>query len=318
MNEPWFGGYVNVTAYPVYEFDVEASDQSHVVLGFIVADPEESCTPSWGGYHDLDSAGARLHLDRQVIAQREGGGEVAVSFGGAARDELSTVCTDPGRLYEAYRTVVDRYDLDIVDLDVEMNDLEHTEAHQRRAEALARLQAERDADDPLAVWLTLPVGIQGMDAESRDVVQQTLETGVELAGVNLMTMNYSTGKPADQSVLEASTTAARAAHGQLKDIYAQADQPLTDDLVWNRIGLTPMIGQNDIRGEVLGLDEAARLNAFAREQGVGRMSFWSLNRDRSCAGEDVEPGEASGLCSGVAQKPDDYTAALGEGYPDTE
>ncbi|GGG43353.1 hydrolase [Kocuria dechangensis] len=313
-NTPWFGGYVNATSVPFYEFGTEAAGQPHAVLGFVVADPDEPCTPSWGGYYGLDEAADVLDMDGQIADLRASGSDVVVSFGGAAHDELATACTDPEALHQAYSSVVDRYQVDVLDFDVEMDDLDNHDAALRRAEAVARLQEERDRDDPLRVWATLPVGIQGLDEPSRDVVAQMLEAGVDLAGVNIMTMNYSEGKPAEQSVADASMEAARATHGQLEKLYAQAEQPLSAELVWNRMGLTPMIGQNDIRDEVLDVDAAAELNDFAHEQGLGRLSFWSLNRDRSCGPEQTDLRDATDLCSGIEQEAGDFTRTLGEGF----
>lgn len=314
LRDPWFGGYTSVTAYPYRSFAEDPSAQGRTVLAFVVADPEEACTPSWGGYFGLDEAAERLRLDGQIAAVREQGRDVAISFGGAAGDELATVCTDEDRLHTAYRTVIDRYGADTVDFDIEMDDLEDREAARRRAEVVARLQEDRAADDPLEVWVTLPVGLQGLDGNSRDVVAQMLDAGVDLAGVNLMTMNYGQGKPAGMSQLEASTTAARAAHAQVRDLYAQAGRELSDELVWNRIGLTPMIGRNDASGEVFDLDAADRLNRFAREQGVGRLSFWSTNRDRPCPADLPDPQGATDGCSGIEQEPGDFGRALGAGF----
>ncbi|WP_368798653.1 chitinase [Kocuria oxytropis] len=282
------------------------------MLGFVVADPEEPCTPSWGGYYGLEEAESTLRMEEQIASLREQGGEVVISFGGAAREELATVCTDPERLREAYAAVLDRYGVSTMDLDVENDDLGDPQAHDRRAAALAQLQEERD--EPPAVWLTLPVSPQGLDDDSLDVVARTLAAGVDVAGVNLMTMNYSESRAEGQSMVEASEEAARAGHAQLTGVWAAAGQELSAEQMWNRIGLTPMIGVNDVPGEVLDLDAAAELAGFAREQGVGRLSYWSLNRDRACTAEDGDPAEANDFCSGLEQEPGEFTRVLSEGF----
>jgi chitinase len=41
--------------------------------------------------------------------------------------------------------------------------------------------------------------------------------------------------------------------------------------LWRQIGVTPMIGQNDVPGAIFTPDDAAGLNAFAREKGLGRV-----------------------------------------------
>ncbi|KAA9394617.1 glycosyl hydrolase [Kocuria coralli] len=308
---PWFGSYVNATAYPYYEFRDHGPEMGRTVLGFVVADPDSDCSPSWGGYFDLDEAADRLSMDDQVRAVQDSGGDVAISFGGAAGAELATACTDTTELYEAYSSVIDRYGVTTLDFDVEMDDLTDSDAAVRRAEALARLQSEYD---DLEIWVTLPASPYGLNEDSQAVVNQILEAEVELAGVNIMTMNYSESKPADQSMAAASEDTARAVHGQLQEIYAQHGQELSEEEVWGRIGLTPMIGQNDVEDEVLDLDGAAELNRFAQEHGVGRMTYWSANRDRACTPENGDPAEANDFCSGVDQETGDFAAALREGF----
>jgi chitinase len=313
---PWFGGYTDVMAFPEYEFSAAAAGQAHVVLGFVVADPEEPCSPTWGGEFGLEEAGRALHLDRQVADLRRTGGEVVVSFGGAAGDELASVCTDPQALHEAYRAVVNRYQVDTIDFDIELEGLQDDAAHARRAEALARLQRDRAGEDPLQAWLTLPVQPDGLEASSRRVVEVALANEVELAGVNIMTMSFGSGGVTTASMADTAEDAARATHEQLTEIYERAGLPLSDELVWNRMGLTPMIGQNDLPEQVLDLEAAAELNDFARAREMGRVSFWSLNRDRPCASGLLDNRRATYNCSGVEQRAGDYTHVLGEGIGD--
>lgn len=311
---PWFGGYTDVMSYPEYEFSAAAAGQSHVVLGFVVADHEDPCSPTWGGQYDPDEAVAMLDLDRQVADLRRTGGDVIVSFGGAAGEELASVCTNPEALYEAYRTVIDRYQVDMVDFDIEMEELRDGAGHERRAEALARLQKDRTPEEPLRVWLTLPVQQDGLDVDSLEVVEEMIAGGVELAGVNIMTMSFGSGGVTTRSMSEAIEEAVRATHHQLADLYVRTGRQLSDELVWNRMGLTPMIGQNDVREQIFDLDAAAEVNRFARGRGLGRISFWSLNRDRPCAPEQLDLRRATYNCSGIAQRTSDFTRVLGEGF----
>jgi chitinase len=47
--------------------------------------------------------------------------------------------------------------------------------------------------------------------------------------------------------------------------------------------------------------------SFAQSVGLGRFTFWSVNRDRECNPVDNN-GVLSSECSGVAQNPWDFTA----------
>ena len=69
------------------------------------------------------------------------------------------------------------------------------------------------------------------------------------------------------------------------------------------IGLTPMIGQNDVRPEVFTLDDARAVLAFAQEKQIGMLSMWSVARDQACpnGGTYVSP-----TCSGITQTQWDF------------
>lgn len=279
-----FVGYVDVTATPAFSFETPAGPaQSRVVLSFVVADPTAPCVPSWGGYYGLDAAEGTLELDRRIRQLRSTGGDVAVSFGGQAGTSLATACTDEERLRRAYADVVDRYSLTSIDLDVEGAALADAEGVRREAAAVAAVQADAAAAGrPLEVWLTLPVGRSGLTAAGQAAVRTTLAAGVDLAGVNGMTMDFGVVTGAGAPLADVVQTAAGALHRQVAGLWRAAGHGLSDSQAWGRVGLTVMIGQSDVAGEVFTLADATRVNELAREHGVGRVAMWSLNRDVAC------------------------------------
>lgn len=321
VDAAWFAPYVDVTATPSYAFEDAAAPARSAVLAFVVADPDRRCEPSWGGAYSLDEAADQLDLDRRVARLRQLGGDVVVSFGGLANHALATACTDEDRLRRAYAKVVDRYDLTTIDLDVEGEALTNRTAGARRAAALAALQVQRaQRGEPLDVWLTLPVDPRGLPADALAVVDELLDAGVELAGVNAMTMDYAESREAGQSMVDASTAALEATWRQVAQVYARHGTPLSDVQAWRKVGVTPMIGQNDVVGEVLEVPDAERLAAFAVEHGLGRASLWSANRDRQCGANWPDPTIVSDACSGVEQDPGAFQAAfavVGELTPGT-
>lgn len=300
----WSVPYVDVTLTPTFQFqDPAANPARTVALAFVVAAPGDACAPSWGTYYSLAEAGTDLELDRRIDQLRSAGGDVMISFGGQANDELAVACTDTRALTGAYRDVVERYDLSAIDLDVEGAAIADQLAAARRAEALATLQRERAAaGSPLAVWLTLPVAPGGLTADAVDLVRTTLAGGVELTGVNVMTMNYGASRPATQSMMPATEQALRATTAQVKALYEEQGTRLSDAQAWSRVGATPMIGQNDVEGEVFTLADAEELTAFARDMGLGRVSLWSLNRDTGCSASFADVAVQSNSCSGVEQE----------------
>ena len=301
--QSWFAGYADVTATPSFAFESPASKAGkNVVLSFVVSTPGDVCTPSWGAAYSLAEAANSLDLDRRIARLQQQGGEVAVSFGGQANDELATNCTNVTELAAAYASVIDRYQISTIDVDVEGANLTNRAANERRADALAMLQKERRASGKeLAIWLTLPVAPTGLDQNGQSAVRDTLAKKVDLAGVNVMTMDYGSSLSPGTSELAASTQALVATQRQLGVIYRQAGVRLSDKTLWSKIGVTPMIGQNDVEAEVFTLTASSGLNEFARSHGIGRVSMWSLNRDLTCGSNYVTLKIASDSCSGINQ-----------------
>ncbi|HAM25256.1 MAG TPA: glycosyl hydrolase family 18, partial [Microbacteriaceae bacterium] len=206
------------------------------------------------------------------------------------------------RLAAAYASVIDRYKVTTIDLDVEGANLSDSAANQRRAAAIAIVQKERRSQGKnLAVWLTLPVSPTGLAQDGQSAVRDTLAKHVDLAGVNAMTMDYGSSLPAGTSELQGATQALTATQRQLGVLYRQSGTRLSDKTLWGKIGATPMIGQNDVQSEVFTLAAAKSLNAFALDKGLGRVSMWSLNRDVTCGSNYVTLKLVSDACSGIRQ-----------------
>jgi chitinase len=324
----WFAPYVDLTLTPHYAFEDPAVNPSlRVVLGFVVADKAEAtpttpptapgtaavrgCTPAWGGVYGLDVAVTALDLDRRVANYRARGGDVVVSFGGAANQELAVTCGDETALAGAYRTVLDRYQGTTIDLDIEAAALDDQAATARRARAVAALQGEAArAGRPLAVWLTLPVTPSGMLDNAIAVIDAMLVAGVDLGGVNLMTMDYGPSRPDTLPMGEAVLRSLTESHRQLGEAYRRAGRPLDSHHLWNKLGATPMIGVNDVLTEVFTPADGTALVDFARHHGLGRVSMWSANRDGPCpGGPDVT--RVWNTCSGLAQSPAEFGLVLG-------
>lgn len=314
--KPWFGAYVDVTATPSFAFESPTSTKGDdVMLSFIVADPGDACTPSWGSYYSMDQAADELDLDRRIARLAQTGGGIGISFGGLTNDELATVCTDTAKLTAAYTSVIERYKVSTIDLDIEGDDLTDTAGGQRRAEAIAAVQQQRrTAGADLAVWLTVPVATNGMTEDGTTLVQQMLQAGVDVAGVNAMTMNFGQSRDEGESMADASIRAMTETQRQLDAIYRLAGITLSSATVWAKLGATPMIGQNDLAGEVFTLDDATAFNDFAVQQGVGRMSMWSLNRDVTCGPNYADVTRVSDACSGVDQGDLKFADLLGAGF----
>jgi chitinase len=315
-NKPWFASYVDVTATPTFSFEqLGTTSNRDAVLSFIVSLPMDACTPSWGGAYTLSQATGSLDLGRRIARLQQQGGSVAISFGGQKNQELAVDCTDPGKLFNAYQSVVDQYNVNTIDLDLEGAGLTDAGAASRRATAIAQLQSQRRAaGKQFAVWVTLPVTPQGLDDNGTNAVSQLLTHHVDLAGVNVMTMDYGSSLVKGATMASAAESALIQTERQLGVLYQQAGVHLNDATLWTKLGATPMIGQNDTPDEVFTLADATELNQFALSHKLGRMSMWSANRDIACGTNYVFTQVVSDACSGVQQDAHGFANRLGAGF----
>jgi chitinase len=281
---------------------------SRVYLGFVVGSSSRPCTPTWGDYYTLAEAEQELDLDARAAQLRRQGGSAMISFGGADNSELALGCTDRRRLAAAYLAPVKRYRADVIDLDLEGEALSDRAAGVRRAKAIAAVQRRRAAADrPLRVWVTLPVAARGLTAEGVAAVRTLLAGGVKLAGVNVMAMDFGPGEGAEDDMVGTVEQALNAARGQVQSLWQGAGLKSGAAASWGRLGVTVMIGVNDVPGQRFTVADARELSDFVNQRGIPRVSIWSLNRDSQCGGAFSRTGVLSNTCSGVRQKSLQFT-----------
>ncbi|MGZ4326267.1 MAG: chitinase [Solirubrobacteraceae bacterium] len=297
-----FAPYVDVTLTPTYAFeDPAANPDRGVYLGFLVAKPAAPCTPSWGGYYTLAAAQQALNLDERIAQVRSQGGTPTLSFGGQANSELAVSCHSTAALTSAYLAPVRRYHVHAIDLDVEGPSLQDAAANARRATALAAAQqAESARGEKLSVWLTLPVATGGVTKDGLAAIRAMLAAHVHLTGVNVMAMNF--GGP-ERHMVTPVEHALNSTHEQLRSIGLAGGS----QAAWSRLGVTVMIGVNDVPGEVFTVADARKLTAFAASRHITRVSMWSINRDSQCGSVFAQTGVLSNTCSGVIQRPLQFT-----------
>lgn len=201
-------------------------------------------------------------------------------------------------LAAAYGKVVDTFGLKKIDLDIEGAALPDTRANERRAKALAALQKSHKGLD---VSFTLPVMPGGLTRPGVALLENARANGVEVSAVNLMAMDYGPSYGGDMG--DYATKAATASHRQIA-----AALGLDDARAWKTLAVTPMIGVNDVAGEVFRPQDAARVRKFADQHGMAWLSMWSATRDKPCPGGPED--QADPTCSGVAQDAHAFTEAF--------
>ncbi|GAA4918515.1 cellulose binding domain-containing protein [Streptomyces coeruleoprunus] len=289
-----FAPYVDTSLYPAYDLlDTAArTGVKEFNLAFITSGG--GCTPLWGGVTDLASD----KVAAQIGALRAKGGDVRVSFGGAAGHELALNCATAADLAAAYGKVVDRYGLTKVDFDIEGAALPDTAANTRRAQAIAQLQKTHPGLD---VSFTLPVMPEGLTQPGVNLLADAKKNGVRVDAVNIMAMDYGPAYSGDMG--QYAIQAATATQAQLKGVLG-----LSDAAAWKTVAVTPMIGVNDVTTEIFKVDDATQLAEFARSKGIGWLSMWSSTRDKQCAAGAVNHADAT--CSSILQQPLAFTKAF--------
>ena len=245
-----FAPYTDSTIYPI--FDINKVPGLHAVcLGFVVSDSKSN--PSWGGYYPTSGD---YYSDIIRRAQLDGK-KIIVSFGGAAGQELAITNSNPHKLFEKYRDVIEKYDLSSIDFDIEGASVVDQRANKTRQGAILELQKMYPN---LEISLTVAVMPTGVDANVLKLIETT-----PCDIVNLMCMDYGNQK------------------GKMGDAAINAAKAVRKQTGKN-IGITPMIGKNDT-DEIFNQDSARKVKAFVDNTNwIKRLSFWSLNRDQGIDG----------------------------------
>jgi hypothetical protein len=118
---------------------------------------------------------------------------------------------------------------------------------------------------------------------------------VKINTVNIMTMDYGAGVDNNGQMGQDAISAIIGTEKQLSNLGINA-----------QIGVTPMIGVNDIASEVFKLSDAqALLNYAQSDPKVAEISMWSVARDN---GNSAGAHYASSDSSGIVQHPYDFSA----------
>ena len=289
-----FAPYVDTSLYPAFDLVAAATATGVKDYNLAFVTDGGGCTPKWGGVTDLGTDAVAA----QIGALRAKGGDVRVSFGGAAGSELALNCSSADALAAAYEKVVDAYKLTKVDFDVEGGALPDTAANTRRAKAIAALQAEHP---DLDVSFTLPVMPEGLTQDGVNLLSNAKSNGVGIDTVNIMAMDYGPAYSGDMGTY--AEQAATATQAQIKGVLG-----LSESAAWKAVAVTPMIGVNDVVTEIFKVDDATQLVDFAKSKGLGRLSMWSATRDKQCPGGTKPSADAT--CSSILQGPHAFSKAF--------
>ncbi|MBY0324701.1 MAG: cellulase family glycosylhydrolase [Reyranella sp.] len=263
-----------------------ASGITSFTLAFVLASNEGIGWQGWGSIDD-DTLFNGTTILEHVQDIQAAGGNITISFGGAAGTEAALAATSASQLQAQYQSVIDRYHIDSIDFDIEGAAVANQHSLVLRDQAIVGLQT---ANPDLKVSFTLPVLPTGLTADGLHVLQQAMADGVHVDMVNIMTMDYGTSVDNNGQMGISAIQASEATQQQLASIGMNA-----------KIGITPMIGVNDIASEVFKLSDAQMLVDYAKnDPDVAMLSMWSVARDN---GNSAGANHASSDSSGIAQTP---------------
>jgi chitinase len=230
----------------------------------------------------LSNGGCSVTTDIQdhladVKAFVAAGGHVKASFGGADGTYIESACGDAGSLAAALSGFVDSTGVTDLDFDIEQGaSTSNATINAMRAKALKQVQTDKG----IRVAFTLPVGLDGLDALGKAVVQSAIDAGVAISFVNVMTMDYGLGQA------DLGQVAIGSADGTASQLVTMIPG-LTLAAAYRMVGATPMIGKND-DGSVFSLANAQALATWAGQKHLGLLAFWAIQRDEPCpSGQDI-------------------------------
>lgn len=228
-------------------------------LAFLVSDTTNPTNPVWGtNSFPLASIGPVVDMIN------EAGGEPIFAFGGFSGVDFSTTWSVDD-LAALYVQIANDYGVKVIDLDFE------TIGNYNYNVAFPAFIKARQSLPELEIGLTLPVSTVGLSAEGVSMLNAAAALGLN-PYVNIMAMDYGAAYAGDMG--DYAISAIDGTKDQIKAAYG-----ISDEEAYAKIGVTPMIGVNDVSVEIFTLEDAAQVAAYAKLKGLHEVSEWSLGRD---------------------------------------
>lgn len=227
-----------------------------------------------------------------IKAFTSAGGKLIISVGGATGPFMEDYCATGTAFATVLEGLMLRSGIYNLDFDVEGASIATPSSIKIRIQAIKILEAKYPQ---MSVSYTLPVlapaGVYnpgGLTLDGVNLIKQTANEGARIDHINLMTMDYYYNPPAGTTQGDLAIGATEQTVSQLQSIYPSKSKAQ----LYAMVGITPMIGIND-DNSVFQLADAQKVAAYAKTKGIGRISYWALQRDQ------MGPGGNLPLYSGV-------------------
>jgi hypothetical protein len=257
---------------------VDATGIRAFTIAFVLAG--NGCDPVWDGESGLTGG---VHAST-IAAIRAAGADVVPSIGGWSGNKLGPNCSSAAALAAAYQKVIDAFDLTAVDVDIENTDEFENTAVQDRV--LGALKIIKQNNPSVTTILTFGTSPSGPTYYGTRLVQQARALDANIDIFTQMPFDFGGGADMYAATVNASEG--------LKNLL-MATFGWTDAQAYAHLGISGMNGLSD-QQELTSIETWTRIRDYARSNGLARLAFWSVNRDRGCAG-----GGVVAHCSGIAQ-----------------
>jgi chitinase len=280
---------------------MSATGQKAFDLAFILANGG-GCAPAWNG---TDPVSGDTQVASVINEVRSGGGDVIVSAGGYNGTKLGQVCGSAASTAAAYQQVISAYGLHAFDFDLEEPEIENSAAI---ANELGAAQILQQNNPGLFISVTIPSISTGANYFGQQLLDEAKTLG--------FTPNDYTIMPFDGGFNGGSSqvSALQGFNAELVSTFG-----LSSSVAYAHEGFSGMNGRTD-SAEYFYQSDFQTVLSFAQSVGLGRYTFWSVNRDREC-NPPSNNGSLSSECSSVTQNPWDFTAytvAFANSAPVTE
>ena len=245
------------------------------------------CNPSWDGSRPLTGG-----VDQTAINQiRAAGGDIVPSFGGWQGSKLGANCSSASALAGALQKVISAYGLKAIDMDIENTDEFENEAVQ--AKILTALKTVKANNPGLRTIVTFGTSTTGPTYYGNRLIEQAQSLN---AGIDVFTiMPFDFGGGAD--MYGNTVAAAEGLKTKLKSTFGWDDAT-----AYSHIGISGMNGLSD-QSETTTPAIWTQIRDWSNSHHIARLAFWSVNRDRGCAGGGVVSN-----CSGISQNTWQFTS----------
>jgi prophage DNA circulation protein len=186
--------------------------------------------------------------------------------------------------------VINAYGLKAIDIDIENFDEFENEVVQDRI--LTALRIVKQNNPAIKTIITFGTSTSGPTFYGTRLINQAAALQANIDVFTIMPFDFGGGA----NMFQNTVNAAEGLKNALKNAFGWSD-----DTAYRHMGISGMNGLSD-QQELTSPATWTQIRDWAQARHLARLAFWSVNRDRPCAGGGVVSN-----CSGIAQQQWEFT-----------